>query len=254
MRSTSLPACALALLVAAPAGANMANPYRPGAPASSVGRSMEGPEATVLHEELVLRWSTADECLVSARYRIRSRFGGPVALHFFAPALAEAAPPRVEVGDQRPAVEVRVATASDVVGLQLGHEVGRHVEEGHVLVLAFTAVLPPGEVNVLVEYGAEVGADVDSFYPVWSSANPLVVYELWPLKSWALAEDFRLDLRVELARDATLLERLFGAPEVRCFETGQLAGQVEDGRISYRYGWARDFPDRLNCRVDESAF
>lgn len=89
-------------------------------------------------------------------------------------------------------------------------------------------------------------------------------YELWPLKEWQLAPNFRLNINVQIADDSGWLPRLFGRSRWQVSACESSPGQREEAtcldpisiemperRLLYHYGTGPDFPNHLHIRISE---
>jgi hypothetical protein len=129
----------------------------------------------------------------------------------------------------------------------------------------FQVSLAPGRNVITVNYRQPVSAyewNVGYFrHPKWHS---LIHYELWPLKEWRLAANFRLHVDISVEDDTGWFSRLFSGPRWKisaCEQTGDehsggnclvpISIETPEHQILQHYNSGPDFPDRLRIRISE---
>jgi hypothetical protein len=129
----------------------------------------------------------------------------------------------------------------------------------------FQVSLAPGRNVITVSYRQPVSAyewNVGYFrHPKWHS---LIHYELWPLKEWRLAANFRLHVDIRVEDDTGWFSRLFSGPRWKISACEQAGDGLSEGnclvpinietpehQILQHYDSGPDFPDRLRIRISE---
>lgn len=190
---------ALSLIAPAAAQANLRAPFEilqppssalappPASPASS------GPAPRVLAESLDLQGGAPGAPYqVRATYRVHAERAADYALSFVLPgpavvqAIVNDAPPQTVASAEPPARP---------------RPYDRRDPPPHSA--RFTASLRPGENRITVRYQQPV-AQLEHGHSYFSKGRfvDTIRYELWPLREWPLAPDFRLDLEVRIPRPA----------------------------------------------------
>ena len=187
---------------------------------------------------------------VSAIYTIEVARPGKYDLSFVTP---DATPARASLNDFEIPVDAPILSPKQ--------KDSRHKTwESH-----FHIVLNQGRNVISVTYRQPVGAhewNLGYFNrPKWHSD---IHYELWPLKEWQLAPNFRLYINVQVADDTGWFSRLFsgsrwkvsacetrhGLPdEASCLDP--VSSETPEHQLLQHYEAGPDFPDHLRIRISE---
>ncbi len=249
--------------------ANLRAPAVVRAQPSSAPSKPEG-QFTVLGETLRFECSE-HQCLVEARYRIRSARAASAVLSFVLPSNALAATASARLGEQ--ALEFRESplTQAQRAGLRRTEDAAGFSEwvaqdpsrrESFELQLAqgeFEVPFEPGENLVAVRYVQPLGSQ-ERDYGYFKAGRFLKTfrYELWPLKEWALDAHFALDVRVTAPRRAPgYFQRKLGTvASIACGPGADALRRpvevVQEGdRMVYAATLGPEFPGHLFCSIGD---
>jgi hypothetical protein len=232
-------------LVSAPARSNLRAPQILWQPPSG---ALQGHAAglTVLGE--ALRFDCReDRCDVEAVYRIQAERPAEVSLEFILPVSASV---QVRVGADEVAAQTEPAEPWPPEATP--RPPGLYAEKLALYRARFQGRFGAGANRVEVRYVQPLGRhEKDYGYFKKGRWLQFFAYELWPLKEWALSEDFALELSVSMPREASSGEwRLRKARSIECSLSGaSVARQGE--RLVYTARLGRTFPDRLMCYLGD---
>jgi hypothetical protein len=241
----------LALTLPQPARANLRAPRRVPHDGSSALYPAAGNE--VLREELSFACKH-NACVVTARYTVRAREAQELALSFIVPGAVRV---RTSVSGKEQEARMVESEALDPRELaSLSLDTRQDPQTLHKA--SFNALLQAGENVIEVRY-TQPGDGVERDYGYFSDGSFVyqVRYELWPLKEWTLAADFKLTLNVSYQREKTpsAWKRLFGRFDtIACAnEQGKRVGK-RASRSERTSNWsstlsAKQLPDRLICSM-----
>jgi len=199
------------------------------------------------------------EAEIEATYRIRSQTPLDAAFEFVMALPSN----RVEV-----AINGRSIDTTQIAPIELDTlPQRRHPENAYV---RFNGHLHEGGNEIRVRYRQLLGRDeLDHGYFKTSKWASMVAYELWPLKEWQLAPDFRLQIEVRAEDDTSALRSLFLGSRYELEVLGQtrtdqdhfrdlsatpLSGgtvQKASGSLILRHELDANFPPRIVAVVRE---
>jgi hypothetical protein len=249
-------------LLARPAEANLRAPVvDPHAPSGAL--RADAPELQASRE--ILRFTCdAQLCAVTATYLVRSARAMSVGLEFILPTSGQV---RASIGGQATPVEIVDAaplSAGDRQALDwLFVESNRWdvfwYEKKPTLYRArFRGTVPAGESPIRVEYVQPLARkEIRWGYLTRSRFAQRFEYELWPLKEWSRAPDFRIDLQIALVRPPpSWWSRTFGHPRmVGCrwpADAKERSRWEQRGELLvYERTLGDPFPDRMMCVVGD---
>jgi hypothetical protein len=248
--------CALLLAATAPgvARSNMRAPRtEPAMPSSAMGRPAAGTTMRVLKEDLTFHCRDR-MCRVKASYWVESERAMKVGLDFILPVEAH--------------VIARLGSAAAIPAVTSVEPISRDLSErlklpqtnlfngAKELPLYRASVAPdfPAGINKMsFEYDQPLAA-IERGYGYFSKGVmvPEFRYVLWPLREWARASDFAIDLRVEIEHEPpSWWKRTFGhRGGIACDDVPGKAEQV-GSELVFRARIGEPFPDILRCQIGE---
>jgi hypothetical protein len=246
--------------VAPPGGsrahANIRAPIFEPRPPSSAARPVTKPndQLTVLNEALTFRCSDT-ACDVEARYRILASAPLAAELAFVSP---QAEPLAVRVGTAAATVAVTPVAPEPVEEPSL-HWEARELAERHLTAVEarFSAIFAAGENVVTVSYQQPLGRE-EHGHSYFSKGRfvQLFRYELWPLREWKRAPDFRIDGDVAIRRPApSWFKRVFSTPRgLGCKGSEPLRSasvQQRGEELHFQFQVTDPIPRRLWCKIGD---
>lgn len=204
----------------------------------------------VLHEQLRIACDH-DKCHVEATYQIQADQAIQLPLEFILPTSAEVVAKVNDIAShtqlslESPTPWLTAAQTESMNGY------GRNIWE--IYKASFVAAMQKGINEITVYYTQPLSIlEVRYGYFVSSRFVETFTYILAPLKSWQLADDFKLDVEV-----LTLIKRperdpwsLFKRRSINCHLPNPKITR-QSGWIIYRTQMAKSFPDNLVCTLGD---
>ncbi len=223
-------------------------------PSSAVGPPKSDLQTRVLHEDLTFRCQHKT-CRVTATYLVEADRFAAVALDFILPVDA-----RVSARVDQARVPVSL-TRADVAGVAIAERLRLRdhymVHDPYPMPPSYQATasveLRAGPNQITFEYEQPLGA-YERDYGYFHNGRMVLqcFYVLWPLREWARARDFAIDLRFEVDRPPpSWWKRTFGHPlNVSCDRLRGQRAQV-GGQLIYTAKIGDPFPDYLDCEIGD---
>jgi hypothetical protein len=241
-----------ALLLPASARANLRAPVEVHrSPSSSLYRA--GAALVVKGEDL--RFNCGRQtCAVQAVYHVRAHAAVKVPLEFICPGKNTLT---VKVGAAPATVTSVALPAAERKKIEAGMGFSRTRPDLHKA--RFVAQLRAGANRIQISYAQKLSA-LERDYGYFKKGRFVhrLQYELWPLKGWKLAPDFRLDLQVKLLRKApSWWTRTFGTVKaMTCGKQGKgkaitVKPKQQGAYLVLAARMGKEFPDRLTCRFGD---
>lgn len=197
-------------------------------------------------------------CAVEAVYHVQAPAAGKIPLEFICPG-KNTLTVRAGTGKLAPARVTSVALpAAERKKIEAG--MGGFIRNRPNLHKArFVAALKAGANRIQISYTQKLSA-LERDYGYFKKGRYIhrLQYELWPLKGWKLAPDFRLDLQVKLLRKApSWWTRTFGTVKsMSCGKQGKgkeikLRPRQQGAYLVLAARLGKAFPDRLTCRFGD---
>jgi hypothetical protein len=194
-------------------------------------------------------------CEIAARYSLRTESAQELTLSFITPGPVAV---RVQLAGADVSTErVQSEPLSERERASLSHWHRGHAES-QLHTARFRVLLPRGQSDLVIAY-TQPGDGEEAGYGYFKDGALTYEqrYEIWPLKEWSLAPDFRLTLRVRYARERKprLWQRWFGGVyTLRCLDErdGRISPDLPRDRqhVSFeRVFTAGQLPDRLLCEL-----
>jgi len=223
-------------------------------PSSALGPPKGDLQTRVLHEDLTFRCEQKT-CRVTAVYLVEADRVAPVALDFILPVNARVT---ARVGQApAPVALTRAEVTGSTINERLRLDQLYVVPDGRPMPPSYQATasveLRPGPNQITFEYDQPLGF-LERDYGYFHKGRMVghCLYVVWPLREWARAKDFAIDLRFEVDRPPpSWWKRTFGHPlNVSCDKVHGQRAQVA-GQLIYTAKIGDPFPDYLDCEIGD---